>query len=183
MELQEFLNLMERRERVVSDSEAHRFMSASAFEVMELTAKLNSGCHSLGEIQELFSQIIGKPVDETFALFPPFYTDCGKNTTIGKNVFINSCCHFQDQGGIVIGDGSLIGHNVTLATLNHGMAPQQPQYLSSAHHRLPLTAAPLRTQCWYIQSQILPTLRIQVREPLRMQMRKYRSVSRKSKPQ
>ena len=39
MELQEFLNLMERRERVVSDSEAHRFMSASAFEVMELTAK------------------------------------------------------------------------------------------------------------------------------------------------
>ena len=61
--------------------------------------------------------------------------------------------------------------------------PHKPQYLSSAHHRLPLTAAPLRTQCWYIQSQILPTLRIQVREPLRMQMRKYRSVSRKLKPQ
>ena len=37
----------------------------------------------------------------------------------GKNVFINSGCHFQDQGGITIGDGALIGHNVTLATLNH----------------------------------------------------------------
>ena len=39
---------------------------------------------------------------------------------------------FQDQGGIVIGDGSLIGHNVTLATLNHGMAPQQRQSLYPA---------------------------------------------------
>ena len=124
MELQEFLNLMERRERVVSDSEAHRFMSASAFEVMELTAKLNSGCHSLGEIQELFSQIIGKPVDETFALFPPFYTDFGKNITVDKGVFFNSGCKLQDQGGITIGEGTLLGHNVVLATLNHEMDPE-----------------------------------------------------------
>ena len=38
-------------------------------------------------------------------MFPPFYTDCGKNITVGKNVFINSGCRFQDQGGITIGDG------------------------------------------------------------------------------
>lgn len=56
-------------------------------------------------------------------LFPPFHTDCGKNITIGKNVFINMGCKFQDQGGIFIGDGSLIGHNVVIATLNHAMAP------------------------------------------------------------
>ena len=53
-------------------------------------------------------------------MFPPFYTDFGKNITVGKNVFINAGCHFQDQGGIIIGDGTLIGHNVVLATLNHG---------------------------------------------------------------
>lgn len=41
-------------------------------------------------------------------LFPPFYTDCGKNLHIGKNVFINCCCHFQDQGGITIGDGAIV---------------------------------------------------------------------------
>ena len=132
MELQEFLNLMERRERVVSDSEAHRFMSASAFEVMELTAKLNSGCHSLGEIQELFSQIIGKPVDETFALFPPFYTDFGKNITVDKGVFFNSGCKLQDQGGITIGEGTLLGHNVVLATLNHEMDPEHRKDLHPA---------------------------------------------------
>jgi acetyltransferase-like isoleucine patch superfamily enzyme len=71
----------------------------------------------------LFSKLIGKGVDESFGLFPPFYTDCGKNITVGKNVFINSGCHFQDQGGITIGDGSLIGHNVVLATLNHESDP------------------------------------------------------------
>ena len=57
-------------------------------------------------------------------MFPPFYTDCGKNITIGKNVFINMGCKFQDQGGIFIDDGALIGHNVVLATLNHDMNPE-----------------------------------------------------------
>lgn len=34
-------------------------------------------------------------------------------------------CHFQDQGGIEIGDGSLIGHNVVLATINHSLIPSE----------------------------------------------------------
>lgn len=123
MELQKFLEVLNRGERVVGGSEVHRFMSAAAFGVMEWTAALNSGCHDLGEIQALFSRIIGKPVDESFALFPPFYTDFGKNITVGKGVFINSGCRFQDQGGITIGDDSLIGHNAVLATLNHEMNP------------------------------------------------------------
>ena len=54
---------------------------------------------------------------------PPFYTDFGKNITIGRDVFINSGCHFQDQGGIEIGDGVLIGHNVVLATIDHDLDP------------------------------------------------------------
>ena len=60
---------------------------------------------------------------KNFTLFPSFYTDCGKNLTIGDNVFINSGCKIQDQGGVVIGDGTLIGHNVVLATLNHQFEP------------------------------------------------------------
>lgn len=123
MELQTFLNHVNRGRRVVNESEIHQFMSAAAFEAMKLIAQLNKGYHDLGEIQELFSQIIGKPVDKTFALFPPFYTDFGKNITVGKDVFFNSGCRFQDQGGITIGEGSLLGHNVVLATLNHEMDP------------------------------------------------------------
>ena len=58
-------------------------------------------------------------------MFPPFYTDCGKNINIGKNVFINSCCCFQDQGGITIGDGVLIGHKAVFATLDHTFIPEK----------------------------------------------------------
>ena len=50
-----------------------------------------------------------------------------KNITVGKNVFINACCHFQDHGGVSLGDGCQIGHNVVFATLNHGLAPEDRQ--------------------------------------------------------
>ncbi|MBX0301590.1 sugar O-acetyltransferase [Cryobacterium sp. 1639] len=64
-------------------------------------------------------------VDESVTIFPPFYSDFGKNIALGKGLFINSGCKFQDQGGITIGDGSLIGHNVVLATLNHDLRPSR----------------------------------------------------------
>ena len=44
---------------------------------------------------------------------------------IGKRVFINAGCKFQDQGGITIGDDVLIGHNCVIATLNHSMQPER----------------------------------------------------------
>jgi len=90
---------------------------------------LNCNYHTPEEIRELFGEIIGQKMDREFALFPPFYTDFGRNTHIGKRVFINSCCHFQDQGGIFIGDGCLIGHCVVLATLNHDPEPSRRQNL------------------------------------------------------
>ena len=64
-------------------------------------------------------------IDESFGMFPPFYTDCGRNIHIGKNVFINAGCKFQDQGGIYIEDGVLIGHNAVLATINHMEDPEK----------------------------------------------------------
>ena len=135
MELQAFLDCMRRRERVEAGSDVHRFMHAAASEAMKRTARLNEGDHDPDEIRALFSEIIGKTVDESVALFPPFYTDFGKNITVGKGVFLNSGCRFQDQGGITIGEGSLIGHNVVLATLNHEMDPRhrQDMHLSLIH--------------------------------------------------
>ena len=62
-------------------------------------------------------------MDKSFRLFPPFYTNCGKNITVGKGVFINTGCHFQDQGGITLGDGVLLGNNVVLVTMNHDFDP------------------------------------------------------------
>ena len=74
---------------------------------------------------KLFSQIIGKPVDPSFELFPPFHSEFGLNIEVGKNVFINSGCKFQDHGGIVLEDGVLIGHNTVIATLDHVQNPNK----------------------------------------------------------
>ena len=123
MNLDEFLKHMDSGLPVRGGSDIHLFMHKLAQEAMKITCELNGSYHEPEEIRALFSTLIGKPVDETFMMFPPFYTDCGKNITIGKNVFINSGCRFQDQGGITIGDGALIGHNAVLATLNHGIKP------------------------------------------------------------
>lgn len=119
MDIHDLLVHLNRSEAVVGGSELHRVMHDASQEALKVTADLNGQYHTPEEIRELFSLLIGKPVDETFAMFPPFYSDCGKNISVGNNVFINSGCSFQDQGGIKIGDGVLIGHNVVLATLNH----------------------------------------------------------------
>lgn len=76
-------------------------------------------------MRELLSELTGAPIDESVTLFPPFSSDFGKNTKFGRRVFINSGCTFQDQGGIVVGDDCLIGHNVVIATLNHDVAPSR----------------------------------------------------------
>ena len=125
MELQEFLDHLNSGTPVEGGSEAHLYMHKVSQEALKLTAEINSQYHEPEELRALFSKLIGKPVDETFALFPPFHTDCGKNIHIGTHVFINMGCKFQDQGGIFIGNGTLIGHNVVLATLNHAMQPNE----------------------------------------------------------
>lgn len=79
-------------------------------------------------------------MDETFKMFPPFYTDFGKNITIGRRVFINAGCHFQDHGGVTLGDGCLIGHNVVFATLDHGTARRPRGNVSGAY--------PVRQNVW-----------------------------------
>ena len=124
MDQKQFLEKMRDGKRVTGRSEEHRMMHELAEEAMRLTSELNGSYHSPEEIRNLMSQITGRPVDETFAMFPPFYTDCGKNIFIGKNVFINCCCHFQDQGGIYLGDHVLVGSHVVFATINHGMEPE-----------------------------------------------------------
>ncbi len=124
MELKGFLDHLNCGLAVTGGSEAYLFMHKVSQEALQITMELNNTYHTPEEIRSIMSELTGKPVDESFSMFPPFYTDCGKNITIGKRVFINAGCKFQDQGGITIADGSLIGHNVVLATLNHDLTPE-----------------------------------------------------------
>ena len=122
MELKEFLEYVKTGKALSSD-EIHRFMDEMSDEARRVTFRLNTAYHTPGEVRALLSELFGKEADPTLRVFPPFYTDFGKNITIGRHVFINACCHFQDHGGVTLGDGCQIGHNVVFATLNHGIAP------------------------------------------------------------
>ncbi len=113
------------REGVEENAERDAYANELFQEAVRIGMELNTKYHTLEELRELMGRLIGKKVDGSFRMFPPFYTDFGKNITIGKDVFINSGCHFQDQGGIEIGDGALIGHNVVLATINHDLSPKE----------------------------------------------------------
>lgn len=123
MNLTDFLARLNCGEAIIGGSELHKFMHHVSQDAMRLTAELNAAYHEPEEVRALISTLIGKDVDESLVVFPPLYSDFGKNITLGKHVFINSGCHFQDQGGITVGDGALIGHNVVLATLNHDFVP------------------------------------------------------------
>ncbi len=113
-----------------------QFMRRQSDVSRKLQFELNCKYHTPEEIRKLFGEIIEQEIDDEFGLFPPFYTDFGRNIHVGKRVFINSCCHFQDQGGIYIGDGCLIGHCVVLATLNHDRDPAKRQNLHHAPIRI-----------------------------------------------
>jgi len=125
MNKNEFMEIIKRREPIVGGTEAHALLVQFSNEALRITAELNGAYHEADEVRALFSRLTGKDIDPSFFMFPPFYTDFGKNITIGKNVFLNTGCTFQDLGGITIGDGTQIGQNVVLCTLNHGIAPEK----------------------------------------------------------
>lgn len=121
--IEEFLDYLNNRKIVKSGSDMAYSFDYYNEEARKITAKINNSYHDQKELRELFTHLIKKEPGKNFKLFPPFFTDCGLNIHIGDDVFINSDCKFQDQGGIYIGNRCLIGHNVVLATLNHGEHP------------------------------------------------------------
>lgn len=123
MELRDFLEKMSTGEEIKAGSEYHLFMHVLSQEALRITAEMNNAYRTPDELLALMRELTGQADFPAFGLFPPFYTDCGKNIHFGQNVFVNSGCRFQDQGGIWIGDNALIGHNAVLATLNHNPDP------------------------------------------------------------
>ncbi len=129
-------------------------LNACAREAQMIAAEINTGFHEWPEIAELMGKLTGKPVPEGFCLFPPVYSDFGRNIKFGKGVFINSGCCFQGHGGITIGDGCQIGHQVVFATVNHGNDPER-------RHDLFVAPIVLRKNVWVgAHATILPGVTI-----------------------
>ena len=90
MKIEEFRRLMAEVEYIPAGSALHQAFHAFSQEALKITAELNGAYHTPEEVRALMSQLTASEIDESFGLFPPFHTDCGKNTKIGKRVFINA---------------------------------------------------------------------------------------------
>src|SRR4051812_37916903 len=69
---------------------------------LKLSVALNASTN-ITQMRERLGKILGTKLDKSVTLFTPFYTNFGRFTSLGKNVFINRDCIFLDLGGIEVG--------------------------------------------------------------------------------
>ena len=107
MTVQEYRDYIAAGNPVENGSEPHLFMHQMAQEAIRITMEINNKYHTPEELRKLFSELWDIEVPESFGMFPPFNTDCGKNTHIGERVFINSGCKFKIQEAFLLAMVSL----------------------------------------------------------------------------
>ena len=94
MTLEEFKDFV-KTGRPLDTEEIHQFMDRMGGEARKITFRLNSAYHTPEEIRDILSELFGKTVPSTLRVFPPFYSDFGKNIEVGEDVFINACSTFR----------------------------------------------------------------------------------------
>lgn len=114
------------------DAGYSQFMEAVA-ETIQLCVEMNATATTVEQVREKLSVIIGKEIDESTAIFPPFYTNFGRSISLGKNVFINHACSFLDMGGITIEDDVMLGPRVNLTSENHPLDPLDRKTVLPGH--------------------------------------------------
>jgi lysyl-tRNA synthetase class I len=70
------------REGSGENAERNAYANELFQEAVRIGMELNMQYHTPEEIREIMGRLIGKKVDGSFRMFPPFYTDFGKNITI-----------------------------------------------------------------------------------------------------
>ena len=113
------------------DPESYKLKEAS-YNTKRLLLQMNYTSEPQ-KIRQFLGQIIDSEIDESVTIFTPFHINYGKNTQIGKNVFINFDCVFLDLGGITIEDGVLIAPKVSLLSEGHPISPEQRHSLVPKH--------------------------------------------------
>jgi acetyltransferase-like isoleucine patch superfamily enzyme len=110
-----------------NDSQCSRLREAS-YATMMLVQRMNNSSNP-EEIRIILGQITEREIDASTAVFPPLYINYGKNTKIGKNVFINFGCTFLDLGSITIEDNVLLAPGVKLLSESHPLSSEDRQSL------------------------------------------------------
>lgn len=112
--------------RVPTRSAEWDVMAGVIKQAMQLTAEMNKlSFDDVAKVRELFSELTGREVDDTFILIPPFYSAYGRDICVGHKVSINQCCTLYDMGGVDIGDRVMIGPNVNIITTGHPLQVSQ----------------------------------------------------------
>ena len=81
MELEDFLKHVSEK-KLLNTPDIYSFMDQSSEEARRITFELNGSYHTMEETRNLLSRLFGKKVDSGLRVFPPFYTDFGKNITL-----------------------------------------------------------------------------------------------------
>lgn len=90
---------------------------------------------STTERLEILKQITHREVPDSTVINPPYQTDFGANTFLGKNVFINRDCTLVDLGGIYLADNVLLAPHAMIISVNHNENPahRRDLVLKSVH--------------------------------------------------
>ncbi len=141
-------------EMVSPDEPGYEALIADIFATMKTATEMNTGYRTPEEVHEYMGRILGKPLDGSTTVLPPFYIDYGKPVVIGKGCFIQQCCTFFGRGGITVGNDVFIGPKVNLITINHDPNPEN----RSATYGRPIV---IEDKVWIgIGSTILPGVKI-----------------------
>ena len=117
---EEFMTNKERMEAgLIYDPNAGEIMDAQNTYLGKMREYNRTEAEESDRRQQLLSEMFGA-VGEGCYIEPPFYANWGgHNVYLGDYVYANFGLTLTDDGNIYIGDRTLIGPNVTLATANH----------------------------------------------------------------
>lgn len=110
-------------ETIRKDDPGYDEFGKAVARTIRLCTEMNANATDTDQVRARLSEIIGSPIDPSTTLFPPFYINLGRFTSLGKNVFINHACSFLDIGGITIEDDVLIGPRVNITSESHPLDP------------------------------------------------------------
>nr|WP_307991556.1 sugar O-acetyltransferase [uncultured Niameybacter sp.] len=98
-------------------------LAAEQIQCLEILYDYNHTRPSEGAKRESILKQLLAEVGENCYIEPPFHTNWGRYTHLGKNVYANFNLTLVDDTHIYIGDYVMIGPNVTIATAGHPIDP------------------------------------------------------------
>lgn len=81
MNISDFLSYVKTRQ-ALNTPDIFKFMNEMSDEARRITFQLNTAYHTPEEVRRLLSELFGYTVPASLRVFPPFYTDFGKNITV-----------------------------------------------------------------------------------------------------